>query len=121
MTEALSSRVVWGMRGSSIPIALLLLANGVFYSVQLYYGSQCLKVVIVAIAPQFLNMQGTLGDSVALNDFLCVLLFWCVSIPLHCLSVEGWKVPARIASVSVLVTFVTLTIVCLAKAGVAGP
>lgn len=116
-----SSRVVWGLRGCRIPIALLLVANSVFYSVQLQYGSQCLKVVIAAIAPAFLNMGARLDDSVSVSDFICIILFWCATLPLHCMSVAKWKWPSRVASVAVLVTFVSLTIVCLAKAGGAGP
>ena len=81
-----------------------------------------MKVVIVAIAPSFERIPDTLPDpTIATQDLIAIMILFAISIPLHLLSTEGWKIPGKIAALSTAITLTVITVVCLAKAGGAGP
>ncbi|CAD6572211.1 MAG: hypothetical protein CYPHOPRED_004747 [Cyphobasidiales sp. Tagirdzhanova-0007] len=81
----------------------------------------CLKVVIVALVPGFLTLPNTLGNSIATNDFISLMLFWGISLPLHAVPVSKFRTPGKIVALSAATTFLAIVIICLVKAGGGGP
>lgn len=77
-------RVVFGIRGSFLGIAMRTILSIVWFGSQAYLGSECLNCVFSSWSKSYLNMKNTLPDSVHMTtqDLIGFLCFQILSIPL---------------------------------------
>ena len=122
ITEPIACRLSFGITGSTLLVAVFGLFTMIWYSVQLFFGSQCLRVVIGAIAPQFLTIEDNLGsEALATDDLISLLLFWAILLVLHWWNIDMIRKIAREAVLVVLATMLSIVITCLVKAKGVGP
>lgn len=122
ITEPIACRLSFGITGSTLLVAVFGIYTLVWYSVQMWFGSQCLRVVIGAIAPQFLTMEDNLGsEALATNDLISILLFWVVLLVLHWWNIDLIRKIAREAALVVFASMLSIVITCLVKAKGVGP
>ncbi|KZT22062.1 uracil permease [Neolentinus lepideus HHB14362 ss-1] len=73
-----SSRFVWGMRGSYFPVLLRIFTACCWTGIQGYWGGQATRVMIGAVIPGFAHMKNTLPSSakIATNDLIGTIIWY---------------------------------------------
>jgi NCS1 family nucleobase:cation symporter-1 len=84
---------------------------------------QSLEVVITSIIPSFRDIPNTFGrgSDVTPSELICVFIFWIICLVMVWFPPTVFKHAAKVASVAVLITFISIVSVCCARAGGAGP
>ncbi|EPQ54370.1 NCS1 nucleoside transporter family protein [Gloeophyllum trabeum ATCC 11539] len=75
-----SSRFIWGMRGSYFPVLCRIFTACCWTGIQGYWGGQATRVLIGAIIPGFAHMKNTLPESAGIttNDLIGMLIWYAV-------------------------------------------
>lgn len=84
---------------------------------------QSVEVVITALIPSFPRIPNTFseGSNITPSELICVFIFWIICLIMVWFPPSTFKNAAKVASVAVLITFITIVSVCCARAGGAGP
>lgn len=83
----------------------------VWTSTNTWYGSQCLKVLIVCIWPSFLNLDKELASgAMKVYDLVAFLIYILLCLPLMWFSPERYRKPFLVVSLTVITTVFVLLI-----------
>lgn len=86
-----------------------------------WYGSQCLRVLLTCIWPSFLNLDTSLaGGTMKVYDFVSFILYFLLCLPLMWVSPEKYKKPFLVCSTIVATTVFVLLIWSTTRAGGGG-
>ncbi|KAM5433313.1 hypothetical protein McanMca71_004132 [Microsporum canis] len=96
---SVASRFSWGMRGSYFPIVLRCFLGCIWFGIQSYWGGQATRVLVGAVIPGFAHMKNTFSESSHLltNDFIGMVLWYIVFLPLLLISPERLQIPFGIS------------------------
>jgi nucleobase:cation symporter-1, NCS1 family len=113
----------WGIWGYLFPMAIRVFLSFIWTATNLWYGSQCLKVLLTCMSPAFLTgaMATPLANgAMKTYDFVSFVIYFVLCLPLIAVSPERYKKPFMIASVIVATTVFTLLIWSTVRAGGGG-
>lgn len=114
-------RSIFGTRGWLFPMAIRVFLSFIWTATNTWYGGQCLKVLLNALAPSFDSIGGSLANgTMTTADFVAYLLFILLCLPLMWFSPERYKIPFLISSSCIVPTVFVLMIWSIAKAGGGG-
>lgn len=75
-------RSSFGIWGGLWPVFNRAAMACIWYGVQAWIGGQCIRLMILAMAPQFNNMEDRLeGSGTNSASFLSFFIFWLISLP----------------------------------------
>ncbi|SGZ48806.1 CIC11C00000000728 [Sungouiella intermedia] len=116
-------RVVFGIRGSLIGIAMRTILSVVWFGSQAYLGSQCLNCVFSSWSKSYLNMKNTLPESVHMTsqDLIGFACFQVISIPLLFIRPERFRKPMIGATLITFFAMLGITIWAVHINGGNGP
>ncbi|KKZ64605.1 hypothetical protein EMCG_09501 [[Emmonsia] crescens] len=94
-----ASRFSWGMRGSYFPVLIRVFVGSMWFGIQ--SGGQATRVLIGAIIPAFAHMKNYFAESSHLttNDFIGMIIWYAVFIPLCLIPPERLQKPFAISFV----------------------
>ncbi|SPJ88940.1 related to uracil permease [Fusarium torulosum] len=111
----------WGIWGYLFPMAIRVFLSFVWTSTNVWYGSQCLKVLITCIWPSFRDLNSELAnETMQVCDIVSFILYIVLCIPLVWLSPENYRKPFFVASTTVAATVFSLLIWSTVRAGGGG-
>ncbi|RDW77351.1 hypothetical protein BP6252_05404 [Coleophoma cylindrospora] len=78
------NRPAYGLRGTYVPIIVILVGGLVFAGMQAYFGSLAVSLIIGAVIPQFHNMQNTLPASAGITtqDLIGFVIYTIIYLPI---------------------------------------
>ncbi|RBR24513.1 uncharacterized protein FIESC28_02709 [Fusarium coffeatum] len=101
----------WGIWGYLFPMAIRVFLSFVWTSTNVWYGCQCLKVLLTCIWPSFRDLNTELaGGTMQTCDIVSFVLYLVLCVPLVALSPENYRKPFFIASTTVAATVFALLI-----------
>ncbi|KAI1070256.1 hypothetical protein LB507_010369 [Fusarium sp. FIESC RH6] len=101
----------WGIWGYLFPMAIRVFLSFVWTSTNVWYGCQCLKVLLTCIWPSFRDLNSELaGGTMQTCDMISFVLYLVLCVPLVALSPENYRKPFFIASTTVAATVFALLI-----------
>ncbi|CAG7556358.1 unnamed protein product [Fusarium equiseti] len=101
----------WGIWGYLFPMAIRVFLSFVWTSTNVWYGCQCLKVLLTCIWPAFRDLNTELaGGTMQTCDIVSFVLYLVLCVPLVALSPENYRKPFFIASTTVAATVFALLI-----------
>lgn len=101
--------------------AIRVFLSFVWTATNMWYGSQCLRVLLTCIWPSFLNLNTELANgAMHVYDFVAFIIYFLLCLPLTWFSPENYKRPFMIASVTVASTVFVLLIWSTVRAGGGG-
>lgn len=119
----ISQRVVFGIRGSLLGIAMRTILSIVWFGSQAYLGSQCLNCIFAAWSHSYLNLKNTLPDSVHMTtrDLIGFVCFQIISIPLLFIRPERFNKAMIAATVVTFFAMLGMTVWAVHINGGNGP
>ncbi|RFN54337.1 ncs1 nucleoside transporter [Fusarium flagelliforme] len=107
----------WGIWGYLFPMAIRVFLSFVWTSTNVWYGCQCLKVLLTCIWPSFRDLNTELaGGTMQTCDIVSFVLYLVLCVPLVALSPENYRKPFFVASTTVAATVFALLIWSTVKA-----
>jgi len=99
-----------GTRGYIFIVIQRLFLACIWFSTQVFWGGQCVRVSLTALWPSFANINTPLAnDTMTTGDFASFFIFTLLYLPLCWIKPERYKVPFMISCVLVIPTiFVSL-------------
>ncbi|KAM5493298.1 hypothetical protein McaMca56_006623 [Microsporum canis] len=111
-----ASRFSWGMRGAyctfaaalsgetelilfAVPVILRCFLGCIWFGIQSYWGGQATRVLIGAVIPGFAHLKNSFSESSHLltNDFIGMVIWYLIFLPLLLISPERLQVPFGIS------------------------
>ncbi|KAH8697839.1 putative uracil permease [Talaromyces proteolyticus] len=110
-------RAPWGVNGFAFVVIQRVFLACIWFSTQVYWGGQCVKVVLTAIWPSFANVNTSLaGGTMTTGDFTSFIIFTVLYYPFIWIKPEKYKIPFLISCTAVIPTIIVTWIWFMAKA-----
>ncbi|KAF1811842.1 putative uracil permease [Eremomyces bilateralis CBS 781.70] len=104
-------RASWGVRGSVFVVLQRFFLACIWFSTQVYWGGQCLRTFLTALAPSFRNLDKSLaGGTLTTGDFTAFIIFTILYLPLIWIAPEKYKVPFLISCACIIPTIFALLV-----------
>lgn len=116
-------RVVFGIRGSFLGIAMRTILSIVWFGSQAYLGSECLNCVFSSWSKSYLNMENTLPSWVHMTtqDLIGFVCFQALSIPLLFIKPERFNKAIIAATIVTFCGMLGITVWAVSANGGDGP
>lgn len=103
-------RCSWGVNGFVFIVIQRIFLACIWFSTQVYWGGQCVRVFLTAIWPSFAKVDTPLANgTMTTGDFASFIIFTILYLPLVWIRPEKYKVPFMISCMLVIPTiFVSL-------------
>lgn len=114
-------RCSWGVRGFAFVVIQRIFLACIWFSTQVYWGGQCVKVFLTAIWPSFARVNKPLANgTMTTGDFASFIIFTILYLPFIWIKPEKYKIPFLISCLCVIPTIFVSFIWFLATAKGAG-
>lgn len=110
-------RVIFGIYGSGIGVVLRMLLSIVFYGAQSWLGGLSLVVTFSSLSKNYLNLQNTFPEAVAMStrDFIGFFVFQLIQFIFYFFKPEKMDKIVNISCLFCAVSFIGIFATCLAK------
>ena len=110
-------RSSWGVHGYVIVVIQRIFLGCIWYSTQVYWGGQCVKVFLTALWPSFARIDTPLANgTMTTGDFTSFIIFTVLYYPLIWVKPEKYKVPFLVSCAVVIPTIFATWIWFMVKA-----
>ncbi|KAJ9632990.1 hypothetical protein H2204_007380 [Knufia peltigerae] len=114
-------RCSWGTRGFRFIVVQRIFLACIWFSTQVYWGGQCVRVLLTAIWPSFAKVDTPLANgTMTTGDFTSFIIFTICYLPLVWIKPEKYKVPFLVSCIVVIPTIFVSLVWFTAKAEGAG-
>ncbi|KAF2219387.1 NCS1 nucleoside transporter [Elsinoe ampelina] len=111
----------WGVHGFVFVVIQRVFLACIWFSTQVYWGGQCIRVFLTAIWPSFARVDRPLANgTMTTADFTSFIIFTLLYLPLIWIRPEHYRIPFLISCALVIPTILALLIYFLARTGSAG-
>jgi len=103
-------RASWGINGFIFVVIQRIFLACIWFSTQVYWGSQCVRTFLTALWPSFANLDTELANgTLTTGDLASFFIFTVLYLPLMWIRPEKYKIPFLISCLVIIPTiFVTL-------------
>lgn len=110
-------RASWGVNGFVFVVIQRVFLACIWFSTQVFWGGQCVKIVLTAIWPSFARVDKPLANgTMTTGDFTSFIIFTVLYYPFIWIKPEKYKLPFLISCVTVIPTIIVTWIWFMAKA-----
>uniref|UniRef100_A0A093UZ44 Putative permease C29B12.14c n=1 Tax=Talaromyces marneffei PM1 TaxID=1077442 RepID=A0A093UZ44_TALMA len=110
-------RASWGVNGFVFVVIQRVFLGCIWFSTQVFWGGQCVKVVLTAIWPSFARVNKPLANgTMTTGDFTSFIIFTLLYYPFIRIRPENYKRPFLISCVMVIPTIIVTWIWFMVKA-----
>lgn len=110
-------RASWGTRGYVFVVIQRFFLACIWFSTQVYWGGQCLRVLLTSMWPSFRHLDKPLANgTMTTGDFTAFILFTILYLPLCWISPEKYKMPFLVCCACIIPTVFALLIWCTVMA-----
>ncbi|KAF7190988.1 putative permease C29B12.14c [Pseudocercospora fuligena] len=114
-------RSSWGVRGYVFVVVQRVFLACIWFSTQVYWGGQCMRTLLTAIAPRFRRLNRPLANgTMTTGDFTGFILFTLCYLPLIAVRPERYHIPFLVSCLCIIPTVFVLLIYFVVKAQGAG-
>lgn len=104
-------RASWGVRGFLFVVIQRVFLACIWFSTQVYWGGQCLRVFLTALWPSFARLDKPLANgTLTTGDLTAFILFTLLYLPLMWISPERYKIPFLVCCACIIPTVIVLLI-----------
>jgi NCS1 family nucleobase:cation symporter-1 len=108
-------RCSWGVNGFAFIVIQRIFLACIWFSTQVYWGGQCVRVFLTALSPSFARLNTSLASgTMTTADLTSFIIFTILYLPLIWIKPEKYKIPFLISCLAVIptiiVTFIWFTV-----------
>ena len=104
-------RASWGVRGYVFVVVQRVFLACIWFSTQVFWGGQCLRVVLTAIWPSYRNLNVELANgTMTTGEFTAFILFTLFYLPLIWIKPERYHLPFMVSCACIIPTVFVLLI-----------
>ncbi|ODV89659.1 hypothetical protein CANCADRAFT_32850 [Tortispora caseinolytica NRRL Y-17796] len=108
----------WGMYGGYFPLINRIFLSFIWYSTQVWWGGQCIKTFLTAIAPSYRNLNKPLANgTMTTGDFCAFVVFSILCLPIIWIPPERYHKFFAASALMVIPCVFALLGWCVATAG----
>lgn len=112
----------WGMRGVYFPLVQRIVLSFVWYSTQVYWGGECVRSFLTALAPSYRKLDTPLANgTMTTGDFVGFIIFSLLCLPVIYVRPERYHIPFAVAACTVIPTMLAIFCWSIVKADGLGP
>ncbi|KAJ0421310.1 permease for cytosine/purines, uracil, thiamine, allantoin-domain-containing protein [Aspergillus carlsbadensis] len=122
LSFAIIARSAWGVHGFRFVVIQRVFLACIWFSTQVYWGAQCVRVFLTALWPSFASLDTSLAHgTMTSGDMVSFVIFTVLYIPLIWVRPEKYRVMFLISCAAVIPTIFACLIWFTVKAQGAGP
>jgi NCS1 family nucleobase:cation symporter-1 len=116
-------RMIFGVYGSAVGIAIRIVLSIVFYGSQSWLGGLGIVVMLSSFSENYLKLENTFPDSLAMTtrDFTGFLCFQIIQMFFYFMKPERMNKIVNFACFITTISFIGILVACVAKNGGPGP
>ncbi|KAL3455030.1 permease for cytosine/purines, uracil, thiamine, allantoin-domain-containing protein [Aspergillus heterothallicus] len=122
LSFAIIARSAWGVHGFRFVVIQRVFLACIWFSTQVYWGAQCVRVFLTALWPSFASLDTPLAHgTMTSGDIVSFVIFTILYVPLIWVRPEKYRIPFLISCAAVIPTIFACLIWFTVKAKGAGP